>query len=614
MGTSDEGFAEGARDAARLGAPGAGRARHRCSSMFDEPDPGRDPGEPGRVRQRARRPRAELNAALGRLPGVLEVLEPVMREPVLAGDRPRPASSTRSAPPRPRSRRWPRSRRQMFGSLDTTFTALAEVARPFIQESISEGPPTEAVAIETLPRIRPLPRQLDRALRRPRAGRGRPAPDLADDRRRARGRDAGARRRPTSSTTQLAPTAESLLRLTNNAAARAGITAATLAHRPARPGDRVHRPGADGLQLRSASSPSNLNGVFTDGNDARRLAAVHRLRRPQGPEQRGQPVVGDRQRRHRLRRQELPPLEPLPEHRRARADVRVRGRQRAVQGGQQVVFGNPPGNQGTNTKSQDLTPSEAETTPRWPCSTQERPPAKQAQTRTRPCPTRGSTAATTPGPRRGCYGLIVALLIAVGVYLAFAKKLPFTGEGFTAQRAVRERRHPARDLAGADRRRQRRQGDRGRARGRRGARHLQRRRGGPADPRGRDDRDPPAALPRGQLLPRPRPGQPERPGARRRRHDPDHPDRDRGPDRRGADRAPGAGAARACSGRSRASAPRSPTSRRPPTTSARTPTSPGRPGAEALNQSLRYGGPAGPRHGDRQRGAARRGPARPLRR
>jgi len=44
----------------------------------------------------------------------------------------------------------------MFASLDTTFGALAEVARPFIQETISESPPTLAVATETLPRVRPF--------------------------------------------------------------------------------------------------------------------------------------------------------------------------------------------------------------------------------------------------------------------------------------------------------------------------------------------------------------------------------------------------------------------------------------------------------------------------
>jgi virulence factor Mce-like protein len=45
---------------------------------------------------------------------------------------------------------------RMFASLDTTFAALAGVARPYIQETISESPPTLAVATETLPRLRPF--------------------------------------------------------------------------------------------------------------------------------------------------------------------------------------------------------------------------------------------------------------------------------------------------------------------------------------------------------------------------------------------------------------------------------------------------------------------------
>jgi virulence factor Mce-like protein len=43
-----------------------------------------------------------------------------------------------------------------FVSLNTTFTALASVARPFIQQTISKSPPTEDVTISTLPRIRPF--------------------------------------------------------------------------------------------------------------------------------------------------------------------------------------------------------------------------------------------------------------------------------------------------------------------------------------------------------------------------------------------------------------------------------------------------------------------------
>jgi virulence factor Mce-like protein len=44
----------------------------------------------------------------------------------------------------------------LFGNLDTTFTALASVARPFFQETISQSPPTEDVGIREFPRQRPF--------------------------------------------------------------------------------------------------------------------------------------------------------------------------------------------------------------------------------------------------------------------------------------------------------------------------------------------------------------------------------------------------------------------------------------------------------------------------
>jgi virulence factor Mce-like protein len=45
---------------------------------------------------------------------------------------------------------------QLFVNLDTSFTALAEIARPYLQETISEGPPSEEVAIRDFPRQRPF--------------------------------------------------------------------------------------------------------------------------------------------------------------------------------------------------------------------------------------------------------------------------------------------------------------------------------------------------------------------------------------------------------------------------------------------------------------------------
>ena len=45
---------------------------------------------------------------------------------------------------------------QLFVDLDTTFTALARVARPFIQDTISESPPTLDAGINDLPVVRPF--------------------------------------------------------------------------------------------------------------------------------------------------------------------------------------------------------------------------------------------------------------------------------------------------------------------------------------------------------------------------------------------------------------------------------------------------------------------------
>jgi phospholipid/cholesterol/gamma-HCH transport system substrate-binding protein len=45
---------------------------------------------------------------------------------------------------------------ELFGNLDTTFRALANVARPFLQDSISGGPPALDQAIEDFPQQRPF--------------------------------------------------------------------------------------------------------------------------------------------------------------------------------------------------------------------------------------------------------------------------------------------------------------------------------------------------------------------------------------------------------------------------------------------------------------------------
>jgi len=48
----------------------------------------------------------------------------------------------------------------LFGNLDTTFTALADVARPFIQDTIAKGPPTLDTVTAQLPLQRPFIKNL----------------------------------------------------------------------------------------------------------------------------------------------------------------------------------------------------------------------------------------------------------------------------------------------------------------------------------------------------------------------------------------------------------------------------------------------------------------------
>ena len=110
-----------------------------------------------------------------------------------------------------------------------------------------------------------------------------------------------------------------------------------------------------------------------------------------------------------------------------------------------------------------------------------------------------------------------------------------------SQGDLRQRGQHLQKLAGPDRRRRSRQSDRRRTRRRRHQGPLHGRRRRQADPRGRLRRDPAADLPRGQLLHRTRPRQPELAGNGQRRNDPGQPHLDRGPARRDPHRSAVAG-------------------------------------------------------------------------
>jgi ABC-type transporter Mla subunit MlaD len=95
----------------------------------------------------------DLNAALGELRPLLDRLEPVARslaDPSTGLERFVRALSDTAAEVAPVAE----TQAQMFVSLDTTFGAFASVARPFIQQTISETPPTLDTLVRTSPPIR----------------------------------------------------------------------------------------------------------------------------------------------------------------------------------------------------------------------------------------------------------------------------------------------------------------------------------------------------------------------------------------------------------------------------------------------------------------------------
>ena len=290
-----------------------------------------------------------LNSALGRLPGVLEVLEPVMRnlsspETNLAGFiRALSATAAEVAP-------VAETQAQMFADLNVTFTALAEVARPFIQESITEGVQTERVALDTLPRIRPflansagLMEDLEPAAVSLRQTSPTIAASLEEG--------APVLARSDQLNRQLAPTFESLLRLNNNAAARAGITAANVATDQLGPAVKFIAPAQTVCNYLGILA-GNFNGVFTGGNNLGSWQRFIVFDVPKGPNSEGSPSSGIANGGGPDNKNFLH-SNPYPNTAAPGQTFECEAGNEPFKAGR-VVFGNPPGNQGTNTKDQQV--------------------------------------------------------------------------------------------------------------------------------------------------------------------------------------------------------------------------------------------------------------------
>ena len=255
------------------------------------------------------------------------------------------ASSPRSATPSAEVAPVAAQQADMFVSLDTTFASLASVARPFIQETISES------AADARRRHRDA--AADPAV--PRSQRRRCSPSSS------RG---SSRCGPTPPTIASALEVGAPVLADSPGAERAAAAdrrrAAPAQRRPRRP--RRHRPRSPDRRTscgrRSTSSrrrrrvcnyPTlalrNVAELPGAGQRRRHLAAVHRLRPARRAEQRG---LARRRRRPTAasppagRRPQLPALQPLPEHGRPGPEPSsARPATRATSPAQQVIGDRP---------------------------------------------------------------------------------------------------------------------------------------------------------------------------------------------------------------------------------------------------------------------------------
>ena len=194
------------------------------------------------------------------------------------------------------SRRSAETQAELFRNLDTTFARARRRRAPYMQDSISGGPPALDAAIQELPaaaaRSWPTARRSSASCARASRALRTAAPDLADALR-DRHADAEALRR--RSTSASSPTFEALAALRRGPArharrrrpdaARATILDPTLADLT--PAQTVCNY-VDALvpqRRRACSARATRNGT---------CAALHHRRRAAGPEQRGRPVVARR--------------------------------------------------------------------------------------------------------------------------------------------------------------------------------------------------------------------------------------------------------------------------------------------------------------------------------
>ena len=281
----------------------------------------------------------DLNTAIQAFKPLLDDLEPVARNlssPRTRLDRLFPALEATASEVAPVAE----TQAALFGNLNTTFTALAGVARPFLQDFITESPPTLETGTVEFPRQRPFLRNSAAFFSELRPGVATlpaSAPVLAD------ALEAGIRTLPKTPplNRNLARVFDSARAVLRGPAGAAGHQATARHGRVPEPDGRVHHARADAVQLREPA-PAQPGQPELRGRLQGHLRALHHRRLAAGQEQHRQPVQRAGQ---RAGAGQLPAREPVPQHRIPGPGQGVRGRQEPWLQGRRVL-GNVPGNQG----------------------------------------------------------------------------------------------------------------------------------------------------------------------------------------------------------------------------------------------------------------------------
>lgn len=228
----------------------------------------------------------DLNRALGSLPGALEVLEPVMSNlaaPRTGLERWVVAAAAISAEVAPVAEQ----QAQMFVALDTTLTALARVSRPFLQETISETPPTFAVAEQTMPTIRTFLANSATLFSELRPGvteLAATAPTIAA----ALETGVPVLRDSPVLNRELGPTAEALRRFNDDAGVRSGLARLTDTFDTLGPTIRFIAPAQTVCNYGSLLF-RNLASATSGGSNGGRWQRISVFEPPQGPNNEGSP-------------------------------------------------------------------------------------------------------------------------------------------------------------------------------------------------------------------------------------------------------------------------------------------------------------------------------------